>query len=936
MEETQKVVTAKEKKGIGRRVIIVLLFVLVLLICTYIGVRTNYLEILEIGTQYIEVFNQNIKNKAIIIAVNFVILFLAIYITTKFIKKGLKKFFDEEKKEMPKLPNKSIALIISAIVSILMANYITEKVMFIFNSTFFGITDPVFNMDIAYYMFQKPFIEFILFYLIAIFIGLTIYTAVYYIAVFNTCFDGIDIQTLKNNTFVKQIIVNIVIISILIGGLTIIKSQDIVFGSFLTLNDENNTAITGAGFTDVTVKLWGYRIFGLIIPICVCMAAVYFKQGKRRKLITSLLTIPAYLVLLFFIIIIYQFIFVNSAELDRQQQYISNNIESTKRAFNINIEEKQIENSGTITTADVENNKEVLDNVVIIDKNITLDTLQEYQNNVGYYAYSNTKVANYKIDNKDTLVYLTPREIRTNIPTSFASKTYEYTHGYSAIVTSAVETDASGNIKYIQSDFQGKQNKINITQPRIYFGLETNDTIITKSKSRQEFDYPITTTQGENNEYDGNAGLTINAFDKFILGLAERNVNLAFGIDMTENSKILLNRNIIKRAEKIIPYLTYDQNPYLVVTDEGRLVWILDAYTTSNKYPYSTSILIEENGLKKEINYIRNSVKVLIDAYDGTVDFYITDKSDPIAMAYNKMYPNVFHIDETIPQDIAKHIVYSEFLYSIQAEVLTKYHNVQPEVLYRSDDIWEITKYSSSNTSITKSTEMEPYYTMVKDGDRNTLGLVIPYSPMDKKNIISYLVGTYDENNNSKLVLYKFTDSVNVIGPTQLDTQIQEDETITSELESISVTGTKIIKNMFIIPIEDTLLYVEPVYQVLINETNIPVLKKVIVASGNKVAIGNNFEQALDNLLSQYAVNIEFENTEDIDGLIEAIIKANNNLNESNLSNNWELIGKDLQRLQELIEQLEVLKEQEEQNEVDNEIVSNEVNIENITSTVTS
>ena len=933
MEETQKTISAKEKKGIGKRVIVVLLFILILLVCAYIGVRTSYLEFLEIGEKYIEVFNQNLKNKAIVIAVNFVVLFLAVYITTKFIKKGLKTFFVEEKKEMPKLPNKSIALIISAIISILMANYITEKVMFIFNSTFFGSTDPIFNMDIAYYMFQKPFIEFILYYLVAIFIGLTIYIAVYYIIVFNTCFDGIDIQTLKKNTFVKQIITNIIIISILIGALTIIKSQDIVFGSFITLNDEENTSLAGAGFTDVTVKLWGYRIFGLIIPISVCMAAVYFKREQRKKLITALLAIPTYLVALFFIIIIYQFIFVNSAELDRQQQYISYNIDNTKNAFNINIEEKQIENSGTITTADVDNNKEVLDNVVIIDKDITLDTLQEYQNNVGYYSYTNTKVGNYKIDNKDTLVYLTPREIKSGI-TSFTSKTYEYTHGYSTIVTSAVETDENGNIKYIQSDFEGENNKINITQPRIYFGLETNDTVITKSKTRKEFDYPITTTQGENNEYDGSAGLTLIAFDRFILGIKEKNVNLAFGIDMTNDSKILLNRNIIKRAEKIIPYLTYDENPYLVVTDEGRLVWVLDAYTTSNKYPYSTSILIEENGLKKEINYIRNSVKVLIDAYDGTVDFYITDRSDPIAMAYNKMYPNVFHLDETIPQDIANHIVYSEFLYNIQAEVLTKYHNVQPEVLYRSDDIWEITKYSSTNTSITKATKMQPYYTMVKDGDKNTLGLVIPYSPMDKKNIISYLVGTYDENNNAKLVLYKFTNAANVIGPMQLDTQIQEDETITSELESISVTGTKIIKNMFIIPVENTLLYVEPVYQVLINESNIPVLKKVIVASGNKVAIGNNFKQALENLLSQYAVNIEVENTEDIDGLIDAIIKANNNLNESNLSNNWELIGKDMQRLQELIEQLELLKEQEEQNEINNETSVNEVNIVNSINTI--
>ena len=356
----------------------------------------------------------------------------------------------------------------------------------------------------------------------------------------------------------------------------------------------------------------------------------------------------------------------------------------------------------------------------------------------------------------------------------------------------------------------------------------------------------------------------------------------------------------------------------MVVTDSGKMVWVIDCYTTSNSYPYSqVTNLIQDNGTVKKINYIRNSAKVIVDSYDGTMKFYITDRTDPIIMAYWKMYPSLFEDkDAKIPEDISKHFVYPEYLYNIQADILKQYHEVQPEVLYRSDDVWDTAKENTSKVTTLIGTDIKPYYTLVKtvDSDKEKLGLVIPYTITEKQNINSYLVGSCNENGEKVLKLYKFNKDVAILGTLQLDTLVEQDEKISAELNAIEVMGAKIEKNIIVIPVNNTLLYVEPIFQVLQNENKTsPILKKVIVASGNKVAIGNNIREALANLLSQDAVSIKIE-TGNIEDLIDEIIKANNNLTESNKSNNWALVGQDIEKLQSLINELEKLKNEEEQN----------------------
>ncbi len=895
-----------------KRTILVITFLILFAIYLAITIRGEYLETLEIGQEYLSVFEQNIKYKIGVVLINFVVLYLLTYITTKFIHRGLKKFFDQEKKEIPKLPNKSICLILSIIISMISSGFLIEKAMLALNTSWFGISDPVFNLDVGYYIFQKPFIDAMIIYFIVLTIIYSVYVAAYYIICFNVYFDkGIDSEILKKNTFIKHIITNIVLMVLGLSAITLVNVQNVVSGKFLSLSDD--VKIYGAGFIDSTIKVWGYRIFAILIPICVIMAIRNFRKESFKKVMIWLSSIPIYLVILFVIIIGVDLIYVNKNELDKEKGYIQNNIAFTKKAYDIEIDEIEIQNSETITSEDVSKNQEAINNINLLKEENILEILKQYQSNSGYYSYNVAVPELYNIDGKQELIYVSPREIVSNDTRTYNNKTYEYTHGYGVVITSASDVDKNGNLSYIQSDFENENNKVKINEPRIYFGLETNDPIITNAKNKEEYDYPITSTSSSTNTYNGEAGLKLNFLDRIILGIKEGNWGIAFSGNITKDSKIITTRNIIDRAKAIMPYLKYDENPYMVVTDNGDLMWVLDAYTTSNNYPYSQETIIEYDGMKEKINYIRNSVKVLINPYNGDIKFYITDKTDPIVVSYSKIYDGLFEDCENMPKEVSKHIVYSKYLYNIQANMLEQYHNVQPEVLYRQDDVWDISKENTTRTtSASTGTYITPYYTQVKTIDKNSqLGLVLPYTIAEKQNIISYLVGTYDENNNKKLTLYKFKTENAILGTTQLDTLVEQDENISKELNALNTTGTKLEKNIIVVPINNNLLYVEPIYQVMLNdESQTPLLKKVVVASGNKVAIGNNIEEALKNLLSQEAIKIEIE-SENKDELIQQIINANNNLKQSNTSNDWEMIGKDMSKLQELIGQLETIIEKE-------------------------
>ena len=912
------------KNKFVNRMFIVLGFIFVVSCILLIGLRGTYLEYLEIGENYTEIFWIDMQYKYMGIVATFMVSFFSIYTTTVLIKKGLKQFFKEENKEMPKLPNKSISFIVSTMISIGLSGIFSEKLILLLNSTSFAINDPIFNKDIGYYMFLRPFIYMVLIYIIILIIGLAIYTALYYIVVFNKYFSkGISLETLKKNTFIKQIYSCIFIISLFIGLSFIFRSQDILFERFINLKDQSRTYLYGAGFTAVYIKVWGYRILAVLIPIAVFLAIKAFKKNERRKIAGTLISVPIYLIILFVVLTAFQGLIVKPNELGREKNYINYNIQFTKDAYGINMDEIELQNSGTITEQEMADYAEIFKNIPIVNSNTVSKTLEVYQDNTGYYIYPDINMAKHNISGEDKLIYLAPRAIVTESGRTYPDRTYKYTHGYGIIAADATSVTELGQIQYLQKDFINTDDVVNITEPRIYFGTNTTDTIITNAKNITEFDYPVKSTTYNENVYDGNAGINVNFFDRVIIGLNRAELGLMFTSNVQKDSKVIMNRDIVSRAKRVAPFLTYDENPYIVIDEDGSLKWVLDAYTTSNNYPYSQVSTIEfKDGSKERINYIRNSVKVIIDAYNGDMKFYITDRNDPLIMAYQKAYPNIFvNKDEPIPTSISKHFIYPEFLYNIQAEMLTRYHNIQSDVLFRNDDVWQYGTHNNTKT-VNTSVPLNPYYTLVKENRSNEakIGLVVPYTPIGKQNIVSYLIGKYDDDGNSKLTLYKFSAGSNVLGPMQLDTQIEQDIAISKEINDLNVAGTKVVRDMIAIPINNSILYIESIYQVAINENQVPILKKIVVASGNKVAIGNTIEEALQKLFSS-AIDIEVINTDNKDELITMIVRASSNLDNSLNSGDWEMIGKDIQRLQELIQRLEALTTAEEENSTVNNMV---------------
>ena len=928
-KKAEQAVQPKKKSKI--RMILVLVFIAVFAIVSYIQVRGSYLEYLELGENYVQVFWTNLIYRYAIMAINFVVLFFMIYMTNRGIKKGLKPFFEKENKEMPKLLNKSISLVISILVSVIASNVVMQNIMLVMGNTAFGINDPIFGLDISYYVFQKPVIEMFVYYIVGIIVGLTVYMAAYYIIVFNRYFDGVDRQMLKESLLMKKLTRNILLIIIGVALITILSTQNLMFGKIMNIDE--NIEINGAGMTEATVRLWGYILFAFVIIIFAYRALQAFKKENTAKVLKNLAVIPIYLVALFVVMVAFDLIYVNSNELDRERPYIAQNIENTKNAYGLDVEEEAIEYSGTVTEQELNANTTIVDNIPIISETAVLTTLQNTQTSTGYYTYRSANLAKYKIGEEEQLVYLSPREI-TSSDRTYSNKTYEYTHGYGEIITSATESTETGNVEYIQKNVSGNDEVIDVAEPRIYFSTDDSAIIATNAKNKQEYDYTDESGNDVTSSYDGEAGLQLNFLDRVVLAMYKGDINLAFSTEITSDSKILINRNIIERAKKALPYLMYDENPYTVISDDGKIYWVLDAYTISSSYPYSQYTEIEHEGETRDINYIRNSVKVIIDAYNGTMDFYITDRTDPIAMAYRNIYPLLFaDLDAEIPADIAEHFVYPEFLYNVQAEILKVYHNVRPDVLYRSDDLWDFVRYNTINSTRSTGTYLEPYYIMVQTDNGEELGLMQIYTQNDRQNIISYLVGTAEGGTN-RLKLCTFSADSNIVSPTQLDNQIEEDEAISSELQTLETTGTRITKQMIIVPIENTLLYVEPIYQTMINESQIPLLKKVIVASGNKVAIGDTLQEALQNLLSNYAVDIEVENTEDINGLIDSIIKANQNLKESTGNSDWEMMGSDIERLQTLIDSLERMREEEASNTDNSQNTNNTNTIDNTTNVI--
>ena len=710
---------------------------------------------------------------------------------------------------------------------------------------------------------------------------------------------------------VKQLINVIIAGTVVVIMYNFLSHQDILIGDMLQKESVKGAYLTGAGFLDVNIKLWIYRIISIVIIIAVYNFIRGIKKEESKKILFSIILIPATLIIVFIVNIAIDSIFLRGNDIDREKEYILQNIRATEEAYNINVENKEIAKGTDITSEKIKKDSELIEKLPMVTPDVVKETLENNTDNKekkSLYKYGNPNL----VKNGNAYDYLTTREIDDKDKT-LTNKIYKYTHGNFGILTSSSKVNKNGYLLNVSEKFEGQElNGTKIKEPRLYYGENTNSNAIVNAKDIKEYDYPTSTLTNKENNYNGKGGIKLSLLERIALAITKGSTELIFNNNIVENTKVLLNRQIIERAKKILPNIRYDKDPYLVTKDDGGLAWVIDGYTVTSRYPYSQKVSIEaDKGGKERINFIRNSVKVVIDAYNGTVDFYVTDTTDPFISTIMKTYPTLFKNYNELSENIKKQMRYPQYLFDIQAKVLTTYHNSDVDNIYRADDRWEVAEVSGSGTR--SSTSM---YTLLKKGDELKPAIITTYTPEKRKNIVSYLVGQ-TENGANKLTMYRYNEK-SELSLSFIDTQIEKDEKVQKEMRELTTLGTELKTVRILLPYEDTTLYIKSIYQVFLNEDSVPVLKKVIVANKGKVGIGNTLKEAMQRMLTENAIDIDVRDLANEDELKDAIIKQNKTLKDVIKQGDFEYTGKDIQRLIKLVDQLEeVSKEKKKKTNIE-------------------
>ena len=532
---------------------------------------------------------------------------------------------------------------------------------------------------------------------------------------------------------VKQLINVIIAGTVVVIMYNFLSHQDILIGDMLQKESVKGAYLTGAGFLDVNIKLWIYRIISIVIIIAVYNFIRGIKKEESKKILFSIILIPAALIVVFIVNIAIDSIFLRGNDIDREKEYILQNIRATEEAYNINVENKEIAKGTDITSEKIKKDSELIEKLPMVTPDVVKETLENNTDNKekkSLYKYGNPNL----VKNENAYDYLTTREIDDKDKT-LTNKIYKYTHGNFGILTSSSKVNKNGYLLNVSEKFEGQElNGTKIKEPRLYYGENTNSNAIVNAKDIKEYDYPTSTLTNKENNYNGKGGIKLSLLERIALAITKGSTELVFNNNIVENTKVLLNRQIIERAKKILPNIRYDKDPYLVTKDDGGLAWVIDGYTVTSRYPYSQKVSIEaDKGGKERINFIRNSVKVVIDAYNGTVDFYVTDTTDPFISTIMKTYPTLFKNYNELSENIKKQMRYPQYLFDIQAKVLTTYHNSDVDNIYRADDRWEVAEVSGSGTR--SSTSM---YTLLKKGDELKPAIITTYTPEKRKNIVSY------------------------------------------------------------------------------------------------------------------------------------------------------------------------------------------------------
>lgn len=703
--------------------------------------------------------------------------------------------------------------------------------------TAFGVADPIFGMDIGFYVFQLPFYEFVyrLFiwslFLIAFWVG-----AAYFVA---------DTAAGQNKGFLKSDAARFHL-SALAAVFFLARAFGYKLEQYALLHSPSGI-VYGPGYTDIHANLLAYKVlfFVSIIIAITIMVNIFMKRFRLVLYSIAVLVLVSVLVGGVYPVLVQKFNVVPN-ELKKERPYIEHSIKYTRMAYNLDtVERKSFPAGKTLVADDIQQNLDTVENIRLWDYRPLQQTYAQIQEMRTYYELKSIDVDRYLVNGQYRQLMLSPRELnQQQLPENaktWVNQRLKYTHGYGVVASAVNQVTSEGMPQLLIKDIPPVSSiDIKIDRPEIYFGEVTDNYVIVNTKA-EEFDYP----QGEDNAYstyEGTSGVKLGSFFRRVLfALSLGDYKMLLSTEVTPDSQVLYNRNIIQRVPKIAPFLRYDNDPYMVI-EGGKLYWLWDAYTTTDMYPYAEPF-------DRSMNYIRNSVKVVVDAYTGVVNFYIADAGDPLIKTYDKIFPGMFRPISEMPAGLQRHIRYPEDMFMVQAAKYLVYHMEDPEVFYNKEDKWSLPTELFGQ----KEQQMEPYYTIVKlPGEAKPEYVqILPFTPHKKINMIAWMAGRSDGENYGKLLLYEFPKQELVYGPKQVEARIDQDSYISQQLTLWNQKGSSVIRgNLLVIPVKDSLLYVEPLY-LQAEQSKMPELRRVIVAHGDKIVMEPNLNTALQKIFGK-------------------------------------------------------------------------------------
>jgi hypothetical protein len=705
-------------------------------------------------------------------------------------------------------------------------------------------TDPIFGHSISFYFFTYPVVRGLLGILAGIVVGGLAVIGASFLVATSVPGDAALHRGLRNR------------LSFFAGILLLIAAAGVWF-SMYGLLFQSNGVVFGVSNADQVVRIPLIKATAVGILLCgiVFLMASFKPRLANPRFLgwVGAITLIAYVLLVSGIPALYQRFAVKPNELSRETPYLANNIAATNTAFGLSAV-NVIPDPGTqtnLTTAAVIANKDVLQNVRLWDWRALANTNEQLQSIRSYYRFNDIDIDRYTLNGKPQEVMIAARELDQSLlpdtSRSFVNDRLVYTHGFGVVANGVSDFSSEGAPVYAVKDIPPVSNGgfVDISEPRIYYGESTNEFAIVKGNS-SEFDYP----QGDANkqyQYTGNGGIRLSMLNRLAFSFVNQNVNILISGQISSESRIMVYRNLQERVKHIAPFLEVDSDPYIVVDPEGRLFWFGQGYTTSQFFPYSEYYDAGAELDGRVVNYIRNSFMYTVNAFDGTTTFYLIDKADPIAATINRVYPGLFKTLDEAPSFVKDHYRYPSGLGALQSRVFAKYHMTDPRVFYGQEDKWAVAKERYLGTDST----IEPYYIFfrVPGSTKQVFSLVTPFTPVGKDNLVGLIAISSDITSPDRVSVIKFSKDRVVYGPFQVEARIDQDTEISKTLTLWNQQGSQVLRgNMLILPVDGSLLYIEPIY-LQSSSSKMPQIKKIVAATKDKLVWGDNLDQALSSLL---------------------------------------------------------------------------------------